>query len=231
MAFSNSQRLSFAVAAVFFAFLALICGVYGVFTCNALQFEQENGDGAISVGLFGYRTKAYTVVSDEIWVSNVCVKYNELNDFGYTTDKMTESLQALSISLAVIGTVFTILSCFVPCLPTVHPLAWKGLGLIFLVCCILQGCSLLMLQSSICLDNPVIQYLTATGNNGILNTLQDPEQCGRASGFKMSISAVVFWFVAGVIPLIVPAPCDSDESAEPSQPEAAEKDKPEQSED
>jgi hypothetical protein len=202
-----------AIVSIFFASLALVFGVYGVFTCNAAEFPQENGDGAITVGLFGYRTKSYTYVQDgdggTVWVSNYCLNYDALNgygDFEYTTDKMTDALQGLAISLAVIGSVFTIMSCIVPCLPKFNPVAWKGLGLMFLLCCILQGCSLLLLQSSICLDNPVIQYLTAAENTGVLATLQDPAKCGQAPGFKMSISAVVFWFVAGIIPLIVPAP-------------------------
>jgi hypothetical protein len=216
MTVGNTTKLLSGVLSIFFAALALLFGVYGLFTCNAVEFPQKQGDGAISVGLYGYRTKSYTLVDQgdttDIWVSDVCIKFDGLNSgaFTYTVDKLTESLQGLAISVAVIGFVFAILSCVIPCVPEVSHLAWKGLGLMFLVCCILQGCSLLLLQSSICLDNPVIQFFEAN-NPALLATLEDPDKCALAPGIKMSISAVAFWFVAGIIPLFLPPPSFSEE--------------------
>mmetsp|Transcript_8868 Transcript_8868/g.14222 ORF Transcript_8868/g.14222 Transcript_8868/m.14222 type:complete len:246 (+) Transcript_8868:415-1152(+) len=210
MDLGSSTKFCLGITSIFFAVLALLFGVYGVFTCNAVDFEQTNGDGAIAVGLFGYRTKTYTTVqgdTDTVWVSNTCVDYERLNsdDFTYTMDKMAESLQALAIALAIIGGFFTVVSCFVPCIPYFPAKVWKGMGLLFLICCIFQGCSLLVLQSSICDDNPVIQYLQEA-NPVILETLNDPAKCTRAPGFNFGIAATVFWFVAGIIPLVVPAP-------------------------
>jgi hypothetical protein len=208
---------------IFFATLALLFGVYSVFSCNAVEFPQKDADGAISAGLYGYRTKSYTFVnqgdSTEVWVSGVCVSYDNLKTetFLFTFDKTTEALQILAIILTIIAFIFALCSCIVPCVPKVHPLAWKGLGIMFIVCCILQGCALLILDSSICLDNPVIQYLTEY-SPVILATLQDPDDCDTAPGIKFGISAVAFWFVAGAIPLLVPPP-SFDEEAVAAKPE------------
>ncbi len=222
---SSIQNSLCGILCIVFASVALLVGLIGVFTCDAVEFPQTSGDGALSVGLFGYRTKTYiTTTSSEgttIWTSDTCVQYDWMteNGFNFTTDKMTDSLKGLAISLAVIGGVFTILSCIVPCVPKLDPRAWKGLGLIFLLCCILQGCSLLLLQSSICLDNPVIQYLEEN-HPGVFETLQNPEECEIGTGYNMSISAVVFWFLAGMIPLVVPIPFGCEDEASPPAPVA-----------
>ena len=148
----------------------------------------------------------------EVWVSNVCVKYDGLNSevFTYTLDNMAEALQRLAIALAVIASVFVIGSCIVPCVPKVSPRIWKGFGFMFILCSILQGCALLFLDSSFCLDNPLIQFLEIH-NPGVVATLQNPEKCVMAAGLKLGISAVVFWFVAGVIPCLVPPPSFEEE--------------------
>jgi hypothetical protein len=192
-----------------FAWLALLLGVYGVFTCNAVQFDSDVG--AISVGLYGYRTKSFTYTSgsDTIWVTDTCTSYDNLNSslFTFTTDKWTDALQALAITIAVVGGLFSIIACCVPCLPELNPLAWKGLGLMFLFCCIFQGVSLMVLESSICLDNPLMQFFEQF-QPAVLNVLEDPAKCTRAPGFNFGISATVFWFVAAIIALAIPAPVD-----------------------
>ena len=80
----------------------------------------------------------------------------------------------------------------------------------FLVCCVLQGCSLLVQQSSICLDNPFIQYLAVTAP-AVVESLKDPTKCEWGAGFKFGITATVFWGVAGLMVLFSSPPAVLDE--------------------
>jgi hypothetical protein len=68
-----------------------------------------------------------------------------------------------------------------------------------------QGLSMLSLESDICLDNPAVGYLESLP--GVTAIIGDfPEECSWAAGFKLSITAVVFWFLAGVVVLATPPP-------------------------
>lgn len=198
---------------ILFSTLAFLFGAIGMFYCNTVQFPQKDGDGEIAAGLFGYRTKAFYTVSGDntIYYSDTCVSYNVLSDdgFDYSTDKKTNVMQRLAISVAVIGGVFVVASCFVPCLPAVPAKAWKCVGLMFFLVCILQGCTLILMDSSICTNNPLVQYLEEEATQA-WSTLEEPTKCESSVGFNLIITATVFWFVAGAIPLFSPVPTMDD---------------------
>jgi hypothetical protein len=82
-------------------------------------------------------------------------------------------------------------------------MVWKIFGITFLVMSILQGVSLLVLESSVCLDSPVLQWLEAE-----LPRVRERygDECEWGLGFRLGITAVVFWFVAGVLMFVIPAP-------------------------
>lgn len=72
------------------------------------------------------------------------------------------------------------------------------------------------MDSSICMDNPLIQFLEET-SPAVIAILENPDKCVMAPGVKFGISAVVFWFVAAVIPIVIPPPSFEEEpvAAEP----------------
>eukprot|EP00980_Cylindrotheca_fusiformis_P025150 scaffold13207_cov143-Cylindrotheca_fusiformis.AAC.3 len=71
------------------------------------------------------------------------------------------------------------------------------MGALFLVCSLFQGLTLLVVDSSICHDNPVLQSENYT---------TDSDSCEWYTGLYLSIIAVVLWFLAGVAALVLPAP-------------------------
>merc|ERR1739848_346243 len=80
---------------------------------------------------------------------------------------------------------------------------WKCMGFLFLVTSVFQGLNLLIDTSSICVDNPAIQYLEVT-NPDLANTF--PDSCDRAMGYTLQIVAVVLWALAGLATFVIPEP-------------------------
>jgi len=206
-----------------FAAIAVGLGTAANVGCHSVGFSSNVFDnidskeyvggeeGAIFAGLFSYQTQAIVLVDDsEIWTTNVCVFYHGLETkdgtpFEYTTDNRTKSLQALTIAIAVIGGIVCIVACCAPCFCTAFAKAWKGVGVVFLVCCIMQGCTLLITSSGICLDNPIIQFLEVEYPN-FYDTIENPNDCITTFGYNMNIASVVFWFFGGVLTLLFPVP-------------------------
>ena len=117
--------------------IGLVLGVYANFGCTTFSFPFQGG-GEILAGLFAYKTKAFTIVNNAVWVSDVCSVYDNLV-FPFTTDSTTKTIEGLAIAAAVIGGVTVLVSCLAPCCGQGLPrMAWKGLGLLFLVACGLQ---------------------------------------------------------------------------------------------
>jgi len=77
------------------------------------------------------------------------------------------------------------------------------MGFLFLVTSAFQGLNLLIDTSSICVDNPAIQYLEVT-NPDLANTF--PDSCDRATGYAVQIVAVVLWGLAGLSTFVIPEP-------------------------
>jgi hypothetical protein len=123
-----------------------------------------------------------------------------------------QAIQNIAITIPVIGGVALCGACFSP-LFYLSPILWKLFGISFLSMSILQGVTLMVLESSVCLDNPLLQFLEAKFP---LARAQYGEECEWGLGFKFGITAVVFWFVAGVLVFVIPTPenCDESPSAE-----------------
>jgi hypothetical protein len=116
---------------------------------------------------------------------------------GIDKDSYWNTTQAFAIVAAVIGGLACIGSCVLPCFDDQKPKLWKVIGLVFILCSLFQGLTLLFLSSDICKDNQVLALLPQA-----VRSLY-PEECSLSSGTKMNISAVVFWFVAGVLAVFV----------------------------
>jgi len=77
------------------------------------------------------------------------------------------------------------------------------MGATFILLSVFQGITLLIASSSICYDNPVLQFLEADNPN-LAQTI--PEKCEWGTGFKVNIAAVVLWFLSGACTFVFPAP-------------------------
>jgi hypothetical protein len=116
-----------------------------------------------------------------------------------------ETVKAFAIMTPIIGGILVFCSCLAPCF-TVAPAQWKLGGMLFIVLSLFQGLTLLIIRSNVCNDNPARNFLVE----------KDPlfdevfsEKCEWDVGFKLSISAVVCFFVAGVATFMIPSPVKS----------------------
>jgi hypothetical protein len=127
-----------------------------------------------------------------------------------------QAIQNIAITILFLGGIALCGSCIAPVLD-LGPTMWKLFGISFLSMSILQGVTLLVLESSVCLDNPILQFL---GAELPLVRARYGEECEWGLGFKLGITAVFFWFVAGVFVFVVPTParCDESPSAEAEEP-------------
>ena len=175
-------------AAALFGTTALLCGSFGIISCRTLQFPQKNTDAYISAGAWSYKTQNYALVGDTVWVIDTCRSYKYLDkDLGvpYDLDATSKAVMAFSIIAPILGSLAILASC--------NGKGMKPVGVLFLLAGISQGLTLMIQSSSLCSDNPVIQYLEAATN--LASTFEDT--CEWGSGFRAAISAVVFWLVAG----------------------------------
>jgi hypothetical protein len=170
-----------------------------------VDFPSKAGDLELNAGLFSYRTKGFYANDDTIWVVDVCRAYQDIQDdfgFEYEEDSLMVSLQRIAISIPIIGGLMLIGTCISPCFP-LHPMLWKLFGVTYICMAILQGVTLLVLDSYVCLNNPVLQYLEAVKASSRENF---EDECEWGMGFKLGISATVFWAVAGISTLLISAP-------------------------
>ena len=199
---------------ILFATVAFIFGSSGGINCRTVEFYKTGGaigPTEIDGGIFGYKTKGYYANEDNVWIVEICRSYTDIEDdfgFSYDVDRKTEVVQNLVIAIFVIGAIMLIGACVAPCFPC-HPMLWKVYALSFLVLSALQGVTLLVLSSSLCLNNPLFQYLDFIQSPG---ADQYTEECEWGMGFRMLITATVFWFLAGASALVFSPPAEGDSS-------------------
>jgi hypothetical protein len=182
------ETRALAYGGIFLATLGMVFGTLGLATCKAFVFDQDPSDGVsqVFVGLYGYQTTAVAVTDEYIWVSDVCVSYNSLTTvdgsaFPYEMDGTAEALQKMGYSIAAIGGIFLILSCCAPCFSGPLARMWKCIGAVIILCGILQGITLMMQNSSICTNNPIMQFLEVY-STAFYNTLENTDSCAWVGG-------------------------------------------------
>jgi hypothetical protein len=198
--------------ALCFAAIAVILGPQGIISCHTFKFPSTLGNNTyIEAGFFSYETVGFVAESDTntIWIVDYCRPYTDIEDdlkFDYETDKLSKSLQRIAITIPVLGVVALIASCVFFCVP-VSDLVYKFVALIYLTTCILQGISLKVVESDLSLNNPFLQYLNDESPS-IFRTLTD--KCEWGTGYKLSITATVFWGVAAILSWMMPPPEKDD---------------------
>lgn len=187
----------------FVATCALILGTGSNLYCESIQFTQIEGNNnlVLYAGQSNYRTKDSYKWNDQAFASQSCRSYDSLG-FDYIVDAKTKTVWSFAIIAPIFGVLLLFGSCFGAFVGS-RASRWKCMGMLFIFVSFLQGLTLLIESSSICYDNPAIQYLEAN-NPDLANTM--PAKCEWAVGFKANIVAIVLWIVAGTCALVLPPP-------------------------
>jgi hypothetical protein len=183
--------------------------------CESVQFPQDNSDAVVFAGVWSYRTKNYVEVNGDVWAFTTCRGYNYLDrelGIDYDLDSKARTVMAFSILALFFGGIGVFFSYLAPCSGSRFSLMWMSLGNAFLFTCILQGLTLLIQNSSICSDNPVMQAMESESPT-VRETFAD--ECEWGPGFRLNITSVVFWFLAGMSTKFITPPEVS--ASEPTQ--------------
>lgn len=112
-------------------------------------------------------------------------------------DGSWKAARAFSTLTLLIGGVFLFRNLITGC---VEPLrrASKSEPSAFLLACIFQGLSLLLLNSALCKDNTLITRLQSDAESIGNTNMAFPDTCTISTGANCTIAAVVFWFLAAL---------------------------------
>lgn len=80
------------------------------------------------------------------------------------------------------------------------------MGIAFIITGIFQSVTLLILSSSICSNNPTIQYNDYSNNGGGFNDDGSNRSCETATGFGVNVTSVILWLMAGICTFILSPP-------------------------
>ncbi|KAG7338169.1 hypothetical protein IV203_026037 [Nitzschia inconspicua] len=191
----------------FFATVAIIFGTAANFFCETVKFTQVsgNGDASLYVSPWNFRTKGSFEVNGDVWVYNTCQYYSSLEDnygFDFSVDAKTRTVWAFSIMTPILGGLLLLPACLGPC-RTVSPSAWKCLGYLLIIAGAFQGLTLMVQSSSICNNNPIMQYFDVVAGD-FADTF--PDTCEWATGYALNITSVICWILAGVLAITLPSP-------------------------
>ena len=153
--------------------------------------------------------------------SSECRTYDRLRTIGnfeYETDLWTSHVWAFSIIAPLLGGVVVYILLFMLAKrmygdPCKRPVGTKWLiGCLLLCTSVCQGLVLMIVDSSICHNNPVLQFLE--GNNstegGVTMADMFNPDCELAKGYYVQIAATVLWAVAGLCEIRIQDPCHTN---------------------
>lgn len=208
-----------------FALAALILGTAPSFYCETLQITQDDGNDELVLLAGPYTYKLRDGDEDSGWdnygsfatgrsggfgVYPECQQYRALErgtGFKYEADHATRAVWVFSILTPLFGILLAAKAVSAATCPGFFGLSkrgsWKCLGYSLVATSVLQGLTLLSQASSLCNNNPFLQYLDYTGSE-LSGTF--PATCQWATGYSLQIAAVALWMLAGGSTFLIPEP-------------------------
>lgn len=173
------------------AAVAFILSIFGGVYCKFLSFASSGGTPiTLYFGIWYYQ--GWSVVDNNVQGTVILETCNNYPD-GTSIDSKWKSARAFSMMALIIGGVVTFWALLAGCLYPSRGHYRTG-GILYMLCCLFMGLSLLLLDSNACHNNPFLADLQA-------ESITFPSSCAMAAGAKCAIAATVMWFVAGVAAL------------------------------
>mmetsp|Transcript_27627 Transcript_27627/g.39556 ORF Transcript_27627/g.39556 Transcript_27627/m.39556 type:complete len:262 (-) Transcript_27627:133-918(-) len=197
------------------AMVALLLCLFSGIWCKFISFTQVVDDNStnnpvtLSYGIWnylGYSTR--DTLSGDTVVMESC---NYYPDDSVDIDTKWRSARAFSALTLIIGGVVTFWMLLSWCARGFSGDRGKSLlrcaGMMYMLCCLFQGLTLLLMTSNACYNNGMVELTATTLQNSVINfTGEFPDECEMAGGAKASIAAVVLWFLAALAALKVEPP-------------------------
>lgn len=202
---SSSAKFFLSFIPGILAAAAFLTTLFGGIYCRFLSFtsiEDFNGGAPLTLyfGIWYYQGWLWATNSaGETVVMQTCYKYPDSMVF----DAKWKSAKAFSTMAIIFGGIVTIWALCAGCLyPTKN--MYQVASVLYMMCCLFTGLSLLMLNGDACNNNMMIELFEA-GSGGLVD-LTFPESCTSAYGAKCIFSATVMWFAAAIGLLLVSPP-------------------------
>jgi len=110
-------------------------------------------------------------------------------------DNNWKAARAFNLIAIIGGGSIILLDIFQGCMSIKRNESFRLGAIGYMICCLCTGLSLILLDSSLCKNNTLIEEL----NQSIIGEgVQFPDTCTISKGGKASIAACVLWFVASV---------------------------------
>ena len=191
------------------AVIAFILSIFGGAWCKSISFTADEDDSTadpvtLSFGIFnylGYSTR--DTISGGTMTTESC---NVYPDNTVEIDTKWRSARAFSGLTIIIGGVVTFWVLLSWCARGVHRAKslLRCAGMMYMICCLFQGLTLLFLTSNACNNNGMVGLTASALTNLPVNFSGEfPSTCTIASGGKSTIAATVLWFMAALTALHV----------------------------
>lgn len=182
---------------------AFVVTLFGGVYCKFVSFspDVEGADDSLNLNFGIWYYQGWAVVQSPTQgtlLMQTCFRYPD----GTVFDAKWKSAKAFSTMALIIGGVLAFWSLLAGCFYPTKSMYRAG-GMIFMLCSLFTGLSLLMLDSNACLSNSLmteLQELSAVAD------LVFPASCSMGVGAKCTIAATVMWFVAALAAFVVEPP-------------------------
>ena len=190
---NSSLTLSFLSS--IFAAVAFFLSWSSAFSCNYVQFTTVQ-DSALSLG-FGMWSHNWYAITKSLGGSvlfQACIGYGSI-----AIDSAMKSARVFSILALVLGGTFFFSNLISGCVTPNKRTNTRSEGVAYLLACLFQGLSLLLLNSpTVCTNNQLITQLQSEVEAAKNVEIDFNETCAISTGARCCIAAIVFWFLAAL---------------------------------
>ena len=188
------------------AAFAFVVSLFGGAYCKFIAFTSTDGEDPVSLYFGIWYYQGWSVVNSYTQgtiVLETCLNYP---DSGVNVDSKWRAARAFSIIALVVSGVVTfwalLACCFYP-----SKKSYQIGGMIYLLCCLFQGLTLLFLDSSACHNNSLMAEMK--------DSISFQSSCSMAAGANCAIAGTVLFFLAAIAALKVDPPIRKPITQEP----------------
>lgn len=197
MGVNAPKSQGYSVLTTVFVITAFILMWIGSLRCNFIKFPStsgNSGDASMELGIWYFQWISFVYSAGSTYAFESCHGYPST----VSMDGVWKTAQAFSVIAFIFGIIMVVVACVGACASSrdtgyARTYVWEAPGYMLTALC--QGLTLLMLSSSACSSGVITQLFP---NYPAILALPFAETCSMATGAKLAISSLSFWFAAAV---------------------------------
>eukprot|EP00581_Thalassiosira_minuscula_P009426 CAMPEP_0183707732 /NCGR_PEP_ID=MMETSP0737-20130205/4225_1 /TAXON_ID=385413 /ORGANISM="Thalassiosira miniscula, Strain CCMP1093" /LENGTH=219 /DNA_ID=CAMNT_0025935461 /DNA_START=146 /DNA_END=802 /DNA_ORIENTATION=- len=178
---------------IVFAITAFVLMWIGTLRCGFVKFTSTSGTSepiSLQFGIWYYQFFSVVFTVDGAFAFESCHGYPDW----VSLDGSWKAARAFSVLTFIFSIIVLVTACVSACaIAGTGRITFAWEAPVFLMVALFQGLTLLLLNSNVCKNNLLIQDVTTKYPD-----IGFPDTCSLDTGAKLSISAMVFFFVASV---------------------------------